>query len=1051
MRKREKLDVKKEKINSFVKVGCVFYDKKKGFTGFFQIKSKMIDHHHHRYKMRSPNSPSSTLIIMLKIILFILINYCSSILAYHISSSSLIISNLSSSSLSTPVSSIQSKIDNKSSLSNNQYMEDIDEQDDNDDDDDEYLYDEKNGYYKKNNNLTKNSNNNDQYETLSSENHQHRLINIDNNNNNNNNDFCNENYIDSAYFNGYDTIITRGNNLWYYYKDRRNRHLSRSFDQRRFTQGDYIQGAFNISRTPLYCLNNHEKQRRQIRQSSLMDQSIGLYSTNRLSNIDQQQRRQRQKSMPLRSKSTVADHLNQQRSSGQSTASQSQTLTGHCEELQKLRSTAIYFLHNKQHQRSYYNLDVRYPNGTQRRVRSRDLPWNMKQVGLLTGNLWPNGWELYQQFRPVAFLPSRFEMIFILNEHNFDQELSILNLYADNEQQQRFQSKRLINNNNKNQTEKNFVQKSPILIWNNLDAINWNQSWRTKLLDFEPPIHSNSVRRIGKMYQYYVTDNDGRNFKELNQTVQEFFGCPKSKISTTTTTSTTTMKPSVTSRTSTTSSFSSMTSATSHRQNPIVSKSTTTTTTTTKMTPRPSTTTTIATTKKTTMTTTTTTTPKPTVITTISTTSTSLPTTIMKNLESSSSKSFNDNEEEYDNEDDDSDDESSNDIDDSLSSTIPPIDHIIIPKKKSSLSYESSNHSISIQPNNTITEEFDSSETPSSSSSSTSVFLRNSRAKISSSQSTINKSIRNDNQPLGSSSSSSNSGSNVVRGTTLLFPKLATAGSSYPTVTLRETDSIMLTILIAIVIGASILCIILACLVINGKKRPLPPHFEGGHRIEPAIPKPTIIGLDYHRRKNSTTSSLTPFNFLARYDSMNSLTAIYSQVNHHPGLHHSHHSRPPSSRSQLSPVIIEPTSSPNLHALHPTHPTMPPPPPPPPPVPSTISPPTTISRNVGGPILHHKSISVNLNNPKSGHHHHHHHHNHHNHLHNSHHKNHSNHYSSSSIVVNPESNQIAEEIPGPSTKVGTSSPSNNHHQKQQQSSSTSSNRIKSFERFENLI
>ena len=185
----------------------------------------------------------------------------------------------------------------------------------------------------------------------------------------------------------------------------------------------------------------------------------------------------------------------------------------------------------------------------------------------------------------------------------------------------------------------------------------------------------------------------------------------------------------------------------------------------------------------------------------------------MENLESSSSKSFNDNEEEYDEEDDDNEDASSNDIDDSLSSTIPPIDHIIIPKKKSPLSYESSNHSISIQPNNTITEEFDSSETPSSSS--TSVFLRNSRAKISSSQSTINKSIRNDNQPFGSSSP--NSGSNVVRGATLLFPKLATAGSSYPTVTLRETDSIMLTILIAIVIGASILCIILACLVINGK------------------------------------------------------------------------------------------------------------------------------------------------------------------------------------------------------------------------------------------
>ena len=164
------------------------------------------------------------------------------------------------------------------------------------------------------------------------------------------------------------------------------------------------------------------------------------------------------------------------------------------------------------------------------------------QVGLLTGNLWPNGWELYQQFRPVAFLPSRYEMIFILNEHhNFDQELSIMNIYSDDEQQQRFQSKRLINNNNKNQTE-NFVQKSPILIWNNLDAINWNQSWRTKLLDFEPPvrftgmfemngivyaigeqIHSNSVRRIGKMYQYYVTDNDGRNFKELVRII--LFAC----------------------------------------------------------------------------------------------------------------------------------------------------------------------------------------------------------------------------------------------------------------------------------------------------------------------------------------------------------------------------------------------------------------------------------------------------------------------------------------------------------------------------------------------
>ncbi|OTF78464.1 hypothetical protein BLA29_006661, partial [Euroglyphus maynei] len=221
---------------------------------------------------------------------------------------------------------------------------------------------------------------------------------------------------------------------------------------------------------------------------------------------------------------------------------------------------------------------------------------------------------------------------------------------------------------------------------------------------------------------------------------------------------------------------------------------------------------------------------------------------------------------------------------------------------------------------NKSTEEFESSETPSS------VFLRNSRAKITSIPPTNNKPIRNSHslgtaiqQTIGSSSNQAGG-----PGTIISFPKLATAGSSYPTVTLRETDSIMLTILIAIVIGASILCIILACLVINGKKRPIPPHFEGGHHMEPAIPKPTIIGLDYHRRKNSTTSSLTPFNFLARYDSMNSLTAIYSQVNHHPGLH-SHQSRPPSSRLSQS-SIVEPTSSPNLHALHPK---IPPPPPPP--------------------------------------------------------------------------------------------------------------------------
>lgn len=129
--------------------------------------------------------------------------------------------------------------------------------------------------------------------------------------------------------------------------------------------GDHIQGAFNISRTPLYCLNNHNQskhRRRQTRQSS-----SALLLRNPLLNAKQQQ--QQRKSMPL---------LLEKRS--KLLQDQQSTISGDCQELQKLRSTAIYFLHNKERTRSYYNLDVRYPNGTQRRVRSRDLPWNMKQV-----------------------------------------------------------------------------------------------------------------------------------------------------------------------------------------------------------------------------------------------------------------------------------------------------------------------------------------------------------------------------------------------------------------------------------------------------------------------------------------------------------------------------------------------------------------------------------------------------------------------------------------------------------------------------------------------
>ena len=49
-------------------------------------------------------------------------------------------------------------------------------------------------------------------------------------------DFCQDDYVDSAYFNGYDTILTRGDRLWYYYKDQH--RISKAYDQRRFTQGE---------------------------------------------------------------------------------------------------------------------------------------------------------------------------------------------------------------------------------------------------------------------------------------------------------------------------------------------------------------------------------------------------------------------------------------------------------------------------------------------------------------------------------------------------------------------------------------------------------------------------------------------------------------------------------------------------------------------------------------------------------------------------------------------------------------------------------------------
>lgn len=81
-----------------------------------------------------------------------------------------------------------------------------------------------------------------------------------------------------------------------------------------------------------------------------------------------------------RSNQQVAEHKEKNAHRQTNTSLINDKFVDACNELQKLRSMAVYFLHNISTTRSYYNMDVRYPNGTQRRVRSKDLPWNMKQV-----------------------------------------------------------------------------------------------------------------------------------------------------------------------------------------------------------------------------------------------------------------------------------------------------------------------------------------------------------------------------------------------------------------------------------------------------------------------------------------------------------------------------------------------------------------------------------------------------------------------------------------------------------------------------------------------
>lgn len=117
--------------------------------------------------------------------------------------------------------------------------------------------------------------------------------------------------------------------------------------------GDHIQGAFNVSRTPR-C--GTEPFPRSKDSTTTNDNSAA--------------------STPPDVDSVISSP------SSVPTAGTTASPSGHadCNEIGKMQGMAVYFLHNKERSRSYYNLDVRNSNGTQKRVRSRDLPWGMKQV-----------------------------------------------------------------------------------------------------------------------------------------------------------------------------------------------------------------------------------------------------------------------------------------------------------------------------------------------------------------------------------------------------------------------------------------------------------------------------------------------------------------------------------------------------------------------------------------------------------------------------------------------------------------------------------------------
>ncbi len=148
------------------------------------------------------------------------------------------------------------------------------------------------------------------------------------------------------------------------------------------------------------------------------------------------------------------------------------------------------------------------------------------------GNFWPNGWESYQAFRPVAFLPSRLELIFIINHfHAHNDHFGVVPPQNETSEFAELHSASSL-------SAVPAYRSTALLTWNTLDTDSWNTSWRSRLLTHAQPVvytgmfemngivyaigetrpvaasEGRGSKRIGKMYRYYVTKDGGRDLRE---------------------------------------------------------------------------------------------------------------------------------------------------------------------------------------------------------------------------------------------------------------------------------------------------------------------------------------------------------------------------------------------------------------------------------------------------------------------------------------------------------------------------------------------------------